>query len=151
MNDVRTCSECARSDVDFPSRGSRCLECRRAAGRAHYRANRDYYLSKARARQVIAIQQARAWLASYLLNHPCIDCGITDIRVLEFDHRDDTIKRDSVSVLARSGYGLEAVGAEVAKCDVRCANCHRIRTHDQRGWWGSSSDMSLPLVTDTVK
>ena len=42
-----------------------------------------------------------------------------------------------VSVLARNGYSLPRVQQEIALCDVRCANCHRLRTHHQRGWWGS--------------
>ena len=62
---------------------------------------------------------------------------MADIRVLEFDHHDGTTKAADVSVLARSGYPLSRVEAEVLKCDVRCANCHRIRTHEQRGWWGA--------------
>lgn len=61
-----------------------------------------------------------------------------DIRVLEFDHRDGEMKRTAVSVLARGGYSLSTVQEEIARCIVRCANCHRIRTHEQRGWWGAT-------------
>lgn len=132
------CSRCGRSDVEFPKRGTKCIECRRAGGREHYRLNRAYYLSKARSRQGLVITQVRDWLVEYLTEHPCIDCGNDDPRVLEFDHRESTAKRMAVSVLARSGYSLPTVQAEVAKCDVRCANCHRIRTHLQRGWWGQA-------------
>lgn len=131
-----------------PSKGSVCLDCRRARGREHYRANREYYLTKARRRQKQVIEDVRSWLISYLENHPCIDCGITDIRVLEFDHREGAIKRTAVSVLARSGYSLETVADEVAKCDVRCANCHRIRTHAQRGWWGAPGGIRTPKPSD---
>jgi hypothetical protein len=79
----------------------------------------------------------REWLIGYLRDHPCVDCGTTDIRVLEFDHLEPGTKVLDVAVLARSGYSLDRVKAEIAKCVVRCANCHRIRTHEQRGWWGS--------------
>jgi hypothetical protein len=27
------------------------------------------------------------------------------------------------------------IEAEIAKCDVRCANCHRRRTCERAGWW----------------
>lgn len=137
-DDEKTCPGCgeARAPQDFPVRGRRCLECRRAGVRAHYRANRDYYLAKARRRTVRVVLETRSWLVAYLGEHPCVDCGNRDIRVLEFDHRDRTLKTRDVAVLATEGYGIARVQAEVAKCDVRCANCHRIRTHVQCGWWG---------------
>lgn len=138
--ELARCSTCgeARPPAEFPPRGRRCRECCRASVRAHYRANRDYYLAKARARQRLVIEETREWLVTYLRTHPCVDCGEPDIRVLEFDHRDPSAKVLPVSVLARGGYSLARVMDEVSRCDVRCANCHRRRTHQQRGWWGSS-------------
>ena len=135
----RTCPECLLTlpIAIFPARGRRCLDCRRAGIRRHYAANRPYYLAKAKARQRRVNEENRAWLISYLFDHPCVDCGMADIRVLEFDHIDATSKILDVAVLARSGYSLDRVKAEVRKCVVRCANCHRIRTHAQGGWWGS--------------
>lgn len=135
-----TCSRCGRTapEVAFPGTGLRCLECSRAVVREHYRGNRDYYVAKARRRQIEVVARTRVWLLDHLKSHPCVDCGTSDVRVLEFDHRDGTGKVAAVAVLARAGYPLERVVAEVAKCDVRCANCHRIRTHTQRGWWGST-------------
>ena len=50
----------------------------------------------------------------------------------------------AVSVLARSGYPLERVIAEVARCDVRCTDCHRIRTHAQRDWRGAPEGIRTP-------
>lgn len=139
MDDVLTCPGCGqeRPPGDFPVPGRRCIECRRAGVRAHYRANRAYYLAKARRRQEQVVRETREWLVAYLIDHPCVDCGNRDVRVLEFDHRDPKRKTAAISVLARSGYPLARVIDEVAECDVRCANCHRIRTHAQRGWWGA--------------
>jgi hypothetical protein len=135
----RRCTQCRRvaTEVEFPARGARCLECRRAGIRDHYRRNRSYYLAKARKRQLKVIAETRSWLVGYLLEHPCSDCGETDPLVLEFDHRSPATKNMEVAVLARSGYPLRRVQAEVALCDVRCANCHRRRTHAQQGWWGA--------------
>ena len=125
-----------RPTSDFPARGRRCLECRRAAGRAHYRANRDYYLAKARRRQQRVVLETREWLLAYLRERPCVDCGTDGVRVLEFDHRDGTTKLRALAILAGQGFGIARVKTEIEPCDVRCANCHRIRTHRQRGWWG---------------
>jgi hypothetical protein len=73
------------------------------------------------------------WLDAYLSDKACVDCGITDRRVLQFDHRDRATKVANLSNMSYS-YGLDAIMAEVAKCDVRCANCHMIRTGEQLGW-----------------
>ena len=134
----RACSACGcvRPATDYVSRSSRCRDCRAEYRKDHYRRNKDYYKTKARQRQKIVIEANKAYILAYLLKHPCIDCGESDPRVLEFDHRDGTVKVAAVSSLARGGYSLEAVRREIESCDVRCANCHRRRTHDQRGWWG---------------
>jgi hypothetical protein len=78
---------------------------------------------------------AAGWSAAQLRNHrfvldmlragACADCGETDPVVLEFDHRGD--KRANVSSMC-DWASLATLRAEIAKCDVRCANCHRVRT-----------------------
>ena len=114
-----------------------CVTCRRRRGREHYRKNREYYLRKARRHRTFSVERAWALVWQYLETHPCVDCGNTDPRVLEFDHRDRSQKRASVSVLVAEGYGVSAVQAEIQKCDVRCANCHTIKTREEAGWFRS--------------
>lgn len=134
---THTCSQCccSRPPDEFPSRGRICIECRRANGREHYRRNRAYYVAKAQERNARTRDVVRRWLLDYLQRSSCLDCGTTDVRVLEFDHRDPSEKRAEVSVLASDGYSLDTVRVEVDKCDVRCANCHAIRTRTREGWW----------------
>lgn len=72
----------------------------------------------------------RDWIAKYLLTHPCVDCGEADPIVLEFDHKDRTAK---VFAVGRSrSMKLQKLIDEVAKCDVRCSNCHRRKTFRDR-------------------
>lgn len=124
--------------VDFPKRAKSkdgllhmCKVCKRAYDKAHYKANphrREYI----RANSDKRIAEVREYLLDYLLTHPCIDCGESDIVVLEFDHRGD--KRENIASLQRTG-NLETIKSEVAKCDVRCANCHRRKTARDFGFW----------------
>lgn len=59
----------------------------------------------------------------------CIDCGETNHIVLDFDHLKD--KKYNVSRMIHDGFSWAAIKKEIAKCEVVCANCHRIRTHDR--------------------
>jgi predicted transcriptional regulator len=56
----------------------------------------------------------------------CVDCGETDLCVLDFDHVG--IKSCSVTRLAVDGCSLARVKDEIGQCEVRCANCHRRKT-----------------------
>lgn len=110
-----------------------CRECTRVYGREHYRRDRERYLARARARRTQDRPRLREAIAEHLRTHPCVDCGERDILLLDFDHRDPAAKLAPVSRLV-SGGSLPALLAEIAKCDVRCAKCHRIRTAAQRNW-----------------
>jgi hypothetical protein len=53
---------------------------------------------------------------------------------MDFDHRDPSQKEFNLgSEAIREMYSLEKLQAEIDKCDIVCANCHRIRTAIQRG------------------
>lgn len=62
---------------------------------------------------------------------PCADCGIQyPTYVMQFDHLKPEEK--SFSIGGRYSQRMDALLAEIAKCDVVCANCHMERTHQQR-------------------
>jgi hypothetical protein len=63
---------------------------------------------------------------------PCCDCGQTFPQCcMDFDHRDPRTKLARVpALIANSGWAR--ILAEVDKCDIVCANCHRLRTHVRR-------------------
>jgi hypothetical protein len=71
------------------------------------------------------------FIKCYLKTHPCIDCGNTDIRVLEFDHVKG-IKDGNVSHSVRNNWSIDKIKEEIDKCEVRCCNCHRIVTIERR-------------------
>ena len=71
-----------------------------------------------------------AWILAYFEQHGCVDCGTKDPAVLEFDHKDRPSKVAAVSTLVRQ-QSWRALFAEIDKCEVRCANCHRRRTAKQ--------------------
>jgi hypothetical protein len=74
--------------------------------------------------------RSRAYLMAYLLEHPCVLCGEADPVVLDFDHLRDKVWE--VTNLARHG-GWSRLLAEIEKCRVLCANCHRRQTAQRAG------------------
>lgn len=73
------------------------------------------------------------WLVDYLSEHPCEDCGETDVVVLEFDHPEDVDKRFDITRGLKER-NWEEVLEEISRCDVVCANCHRRRTAERGGF-----------------
>ena len=69
----------------------------------------------------------RAYIDSFKQN-PCLDCGQSyDPCVMDFHHRDGDEKSARLAIMASERYTYEAIDIEIAKCDVICANCHRLR------------------------
>jgi hypothetical protein len=59
----------------------------------------------------------------------CTDCGENNPIVLDFDHLKD--KKYNVSRMIHDGFSWRAIKKEIDKCEVVCANCHRIRTYNR--------------------
>jgi hypothetical protein len=67
---------------------------------------------------------------NYKIKHGCALCPMRDPRCLDFHHLRD--KTSNVSRACRQGWSLARLDAEMAKCTVLCANCHRIVEFDKR-------------------
>jgi hypothetical protein len=105
----------------------------RAYAREHYRRNKARYTSADWTRRRCSRKDLNREINDYLAAHPCLDCGEKDPLLLEFDHRDGVDKLETVAFLRVRGQRDELL-AEIAKCDVRCSNCHQRRTARQFGW-----------------
>lgn len=125
-------SEFTFKDLARQVRHGYCRECHARWNREHYLRNRDTYIANARRNSPLYRAEGLRRLVDYLRAHPCVDCGEADLLVLEFDHRDGATKRLAVSAML-GRFGWSVIEAEIAKCDVRCANCHHRKTaHDRQ-------------------
>ena len=110
-----------------------CAACAKIRNREYYlltpHRNPQRRLSTDRARAT-----AREFVWDYLLEHPCVDCGYLNPVALEFDHITGD-KVDSISQMVQKGLSIKTISLEIAKCEVRCANCHRIVTAQRGNWW----------------
>jgi hypothetical protein len=93
----------------------------------YYAANRRKELERVRRRQIAAIEFLRE-----LRRVPCADCGRSYLPYqMDFDHRDPHAKSFTLTTGSAMLKSRAALMAEAAKCDVVCANCHRVRTRRQ--------------------
>ena len=99
-----------------------------------------------RERQQEARLVMREWVARFLADNPCVDCGESDLRCLEFDHRPGEGKRNEVAVMLAQPASFTSILAEIAKCDVVCSNCHRRRTSERAGFWKESVQKDVELA-----
>lgn len=141
---MKQCTKCKKDKPDnefnykikaLGLKHKQCKDCTRLFVKNHYTENRGYYLDKTQKRNSKLRGEVLEYLREYLLGSPCVDCGETDITVLEFDHSGKVPKFKAVSFLVRNRYSLGKVKEEVAKCEVRCANCHRRKTAKQFNWF----------------
>jgi hypothetical protein len=110
---------------------ARCRDC----SSRWYEVNRAEHKANVRKRNERVRVEWQLKLALYLSEHPCVDCGERDVRCLEFDHLDAQTKLSNVTRMVANAMPWTTVLAEIEKCDVRCANCHRRVTAERGGWW----------------
>lgn len=110
---------------------SRC----RACSRSWYERNRATHIANVARRNAAYRRVLVDLLGAYLSSHPCVDCGESDVRCLQFAHRDRSTKSANVSTLLRGFRSWEVLLLEIEKCDVRCANCHSRMTAEEDNSW----------------
>ena len=105
-------------------RVQRCPDCNREHSRAYRRTSAG--------RQSVAMDRQRSGLRvlmAKLARVSCVDCGLAvtveNSVAFDFDHRDRSQKIANVSRLSPMPMPF---AAEIEKCDLRCAICHRLKT-----------------------
>lgn len=97
----------------------------------HYEENMEIY----KARTVISNRRIRTRNRDFLKqikeSSPCMDCGkFYPYYVMHFDHIYE--KNASIADLSRSCVSVERLQQEVDNCELVCANCHAVRTHERK-------------------
>ena len=110
-----------------------CKVCKKRVQDAWYAKNSTVHKANVNVRNVKQRMILRQHVIDYLLHNPCIDCNEADVYVLDFDHRSD--KNYNIAEMIGSAYSLAKLEKEIAKCDVRCANCHRRKTGREQNWY----------------
>jgi hypothetical protein len=124
----RSLDDFAFKNVLEQTRHSRCRICCREGSRRHYGQNKGAYLERNCRYNPLRRENGAEFVHQLLTEHPCAQCGEADPIVLEFDHRDPAEKLGNVSDMVRNVASLSRLRAEIAKCEVLCANCHQRRT-----------------------
>lgn len=133
---MKSCAKCreVKPYSEFSPRGrgylSFCKKCKREANKDYYRRNRESCIARSKA----TFKDRSTRFFTWLSRKSCMDCGISDIRVLQFDHREGVNKRFIISEKIRH-LAWDTLMKEVEKCDIVCANCHSIRTATRAGYY----------------
>jgi hypothetical protein len=123
---VTECVICRSTPLVAKGMCNRCYQ--REYARRH-RAAGTYRTELGRQRVRQTVQRNYALIAA-AKGKPCTDCGGTFPRcAMEFDHVRGT---KLFALNSPGGRTVASIEAEIAKCDLVCSNCHRIRTCDRR-------------------
>ena len=109
------------------SRMRSLYRARYASDPSRYRAKKNAWVQANRL-QVARIQSwqrmGRRLLVIQERGGRCVDCGAGNPMVLQFDH----VERRAKSFHIGATKSLERIRAEAAKCVLRCANCHQLKS-----------------------
>ena len=119
------------------ARGQDCPVCRAAWNdyiRARYKPKRPGLTGRARSRNE-ALEARLVVIEAKLARGGCADCGrpitLENYMAFDLDHVDPADKSFTISTKYKH-VGHDRLRAEIAKCELLCAYCHRLRTHRDR-------------------
>lgn len=140
---VAQCVRCASDFVQTRVEQRYCdAECRYKHWVSNNRAKHNASVRQYRARRYLTDGEwldrspksaaLKVWMTQ-LKSEPCTGCGAQfEVCCMDFDHRPGTDKKYNVGSMFAHHYARELIEAEIAKCDLVCSNCHRVRTRDRR-------------------
>ncbi len=141
----KRCSKCKKDlpigEFAFKNRAkgkhhSVCSACTSDYCHDWYETNKERIKAKTKTQRQVQRRLRIEFFRDYLSKHPCVDCGFMDIRALDFDHVCGK-KSFSLGVALVTMIPMTRVREEIKKCEVRCKNCHSIRTNMANNSWRS--------------
>lgn len=136
---MKICKKCKLPKEDFrkykkniDGLDNYCRECRRVADKKTYNTNLTGNRKAGLESKTKIRERNRQFINDYLIGKSCIDCGENDPIVLEFDHFEN--KKDNLCEIIQN-CSIEKIEAEIKKCNIRCANCHRRKTAIELGYY----------------
>lgn len=139
-DDNRRCSRCGKWKLHTPDfwvvdarkpSGFKaiCKTCRNAYQELSRAAQASQQGRKYTKRDIYTKRQKRAMVQALKGSTPCTDCGrIYPHFVMDFDHRNPDDKVAGIAQMINMTFTWLDIQSEIDKCDLVCANCHRIRT-----------------------
>lgn len=107
--------------------------CRECAKAYHDEWRKTPRVAERRRERVAKIRARNAKIINEFRSVPCTDCGKTfPPYCMDFDHVRGTKRGDVTELGMRDACSVEVLKAEIAKCEVVDAICHRIRTHTRK-------------------
>lgn len=104
---------------------STCRSCASIQRKKWYNSHKDTHKVSSKKNKRKYTDQLRA----YKHNKPCTDCGVPyPYYVMEWDHLPGTTKEANLSRLLQTNSKKRFL-EEIKKCELVCANCHKIRTY----------------------
>lgn len=120
----------------------RCYYCKLEKERTQFRKNKskkDGLTSSCKSCSDLIknnkIKENQEFVFQWLKLSSCVDCGNKDPLVLDFDHIDPIQKKMNVSRMIYKIRSRRKLIAEIEKCEIRCSNCHRIKTAKEMNYF----------------
>lgn len=95
--------------------------------------------------------EAKRRLVDELRAKPCTDCKRDyPCYIMQFDHLPGYPKVANISVMVqRRRYTMAMLREELRKCELVCANCHRIRTYTRSVVWQVARNPSSRIPAES--
>lgn len=125
-NHWRLLTDFHKSKASTDGHQGTCKACSLDRKREEYVAHPRRFRAHEKRRRVVLGQ----WVRDLKEASPCTDCGqFYPSYVMDFDHLPEFTKTFQIAWAILQRFSREKIEAEIAKCELVCANCHRIRTN----------------------
>ncbi len=140
---LKVCSTCKKSKLrmEFNKNKTKkdglatcCKECNRLGSSRYYSLNKAKHKKIIYERKRKNIHALRQYVYDLAKTKGCIDCSENDPIVLDFDHVRGS-KVMNIGRMVPQNCSFATLQEELAKCEVRCSNCHRRKTAKEQSWY----------------
>ena len=134
---MKKCNTCELT-MDYESFGKlskssdgynyKCKTCKRLYDNKFHENRSPIEKSVKYERQKVRLDEIRSFISDYLDDKTCNKCGDNRKVVLEFHH----LRNKDFNLAEGTKKSINTIKKEIEKCEILCANCHRVVTANER-------------------